>query len=256
MPHLSGDGLELGAGLHPQKLPSTAHAHVFDKRDSSGLRDLFEADAPYEVRSLEEIPVVFPSGADFLIAHNVLEHLHGEIAALITWHRWVKDGGVVVLSMPDMRFLDQDGRRRPADFDHLLLDYALDRGEEWLETREHVLSFCLGWADSWAEMSKREFVTHVLSESNRDGHDCHWHALDRRGWDRVIAASALLDGTGIEMLATADGESSGACRTHGEIIYVYRISRQDAQVRGLPDVRDDVASMRTRLDTASERLAT
>lgn len=254
-PHLHGHGLEFGAGMHPQKLPSGATATIFDKRNAAELEELFRSEVPYDVRPLETVEETFPNGADFLIAHNVLEHIHGEIDALISWHRYVRDGGVVMISVPDKRFTAPDAPRRTADFDHLLLDYALERGEDWLETREHVLSFCLGWADSWSEKSKEEFIQHLLSESNRDGHDCHWHALDREAWDLVVAAAGVLGNTGIEMLELADAESDGRKRTHGEIVYVYRITRGSNEIRGLPDVRPVIAAFQSRLEAGARRLS-
>lgn len=251
-PFLQGRGIELGAGAAPQRLPDGAEAVYFDKRGEGELCEYLGSTVRYPLHRLEEVGRFFPVGADFLIAHNVLEHIHDHIGALLEWHSYVRDGGVVVVSVPER--VGQDKDRPAAPFSHILLDHVLERDENWLETREHVMSFCLGWQESWPDKGREEFAAHVLFEGNRQGHDCHWHAVDRGDWDKVIAGAAVLGGVGLQILHTADMRTDGPTRTDGEIIYIYRVDRANTSIKGLPNVLPEIDAVADLLAAAQARL--
>jgi SAM-dependent methyltransferase len=253
-PFIVGRGLEIGAGASPQRLPDGAACEYFDKRDSGELGKLFLQDIAYDVRTMAEISARFPHGADFVIAHQVLEHSPNPIRTLTEFNGYLRDGGLAVISVPDKRHLVYDRDRPTAPFSHVLLDYLLDRDDRCLESIEHMFSFCLGWSHAWEQMTKAEFIDHLLRETRRDGHDFHWHALDRDGWDKVFAAAAVFGATGMRIQRVVDVDSEPPWNTQGEIIYIYRVDRADPAVVGLGDVQEDLLRMRADMSEAVARI--
>lgn len=194
-PFLRGSGIEIGAGTSPQRLPPGAEALYFDSRNVEELNKHFGAPIHYDVHSLASFETHFQSGADFLIAHHVLEHAPDPIGTLRTWHKLVKHGGTFVLSVPYLALCPDKDRLLP-DLEHLVLDHLLGRNGDSFESREHVLSFLCSWVDDahgLAELSKSQCCRRILSESKRSGHDFHWHAFDHQLFRDVLYAAALLD---------------------------------------------------------------
>jgi SAM-dependent methyltransferase len=228
--HFRGSGLEIGAGGNPQRLPDGATCAYFDVRNADELRDLFQTEIDYPVRPLTEAPLAFPGGADFLIAHNVLEHSPDPIGALRQWHRLVRDGGAVILSIPDgTRVLETDGLRVLAPFSHVLADHILGRTDRSFESKEHVHSFILGWWRSFPQCATPQALAeHTLSEGRRDGHDFHWHSMDQPTWDKVLAAACWFDGDELQMKATTNPDHP-THPTGGEIIYCYELRKSAAR---------------------------
>jgi SAM-dependent methyltransferase len=252
---LSGKGIEIGAGSRPHQLPEGASALYFDKRDDAGLRAQFKTDIGYTVQDVSQIPQEFPNGADFLIAHQVLEHIHDHISALAEWHGHVKDGGVVVLSVPDKRGLIYDKMRPSTSFSHILQDYALGRKFTDFEAREHIASFCLGWSSAWHYLDRDQFASRALDHTARDDNDVHWHANDRDTWTKVITAALLASRCGADFLRIIDMESEPPFTTQGDVIFIYRLNKsQAAVINGLPSLRDELTEEAARLRAAAERL--
>lgn len=216
-------GIEIGAGIHPQRLSDDIECIYVDKRDATGLRSHFGAGIEYRIQSIETVPELFPEGVDFLIAHNVLEHSHDPIGTLITWCGWIRDGGIGILSIPDKAYVPQDALRPSPDAFHLLSDFLLDRGEDAFESREHIPGFLAGWHENiQPDLTKSEYCEHCLREMHRGDHDLHWHALDRDACDFILGSASLFGGRRIEML-TVCTPSEGAFRTLGEIVFVFRM---------------------------------
>lgn len=231
---ITGYGLEIGAGANPQQLPENVSCIYFDRRDLDGLQTLFQQHIDYQVHPIEDIPKYFPQGADFLIAHGVLEHSPDPIGLLRSWLSYVKDDGLLVLSLPDKHHCPQDAKRITPSFDHIVLDHLLSRGEDTFESKEHIYSFLLGWRYYiLPHASKIAYLDFCLAEPRRSGHDLHWHALDRELGEKIIQTAGLLSGRAIHMcrICTVD---SKPIRTRGEAIFVFRVRQrgetQDAYV--------------------------
>ena len=255
--YISGSGIEIGAGANPQLLPPGASCLYFDKSNAAHLSEQFGADIRYPVHHISEIRARFPDGADFLIAHNVLEHIHGEIAALIEWHSYVRDGGVIVLSVPLRDHTNGDSRRLSTPISHLIEDYVLKRGPASYEAREHSYSFCLGWdadevARAWHYLDRKEFVNYVLDQAHFADADLHWHALNRPEWDFVIAAAAHFGERGVELLRCA-GPTTPDISTQGEVIYIYRLGPA-GRIKGFGDPVSHLEIMKDRYLRALEIL--
>ncbi|MFC1798559.1 hypothetical protein ACFLZL_01985, partial [Thermodesulfobacteriota bacterium] len=223
---LVGHGIEIGAGDNPQKLPDGASCIYFDKRDKQDLQVLFQARLDYEVHLIDEIQAFFPDGASFLIAHNVLEHSPDPIGLLRSWFSFVRNDGMIVLSLPDKNHLPEDAMRIVPPIDHLILDHLFSRGEDTFESKEHLYSFLFGWRDKiYPHLDKAGYCDHALAEPHRSGHDLHWHAFDRLLCEKVIQTAGLLSGKDIDMVRICYPESS-IFSTFGEVIYIFRVRRR------------------------------
>jgi hypothetical protein len=218
--HIRGRGLEIGAGASPQKLPEGCEALFFDKRTRAELSGHLGTAIEYEVRPFDDIPKCFSDGADFLIAHHVIEHTPDPIGTLRAWHRLVRPAGTMVISVPYFALCPDRDRLLP-DFDHLLLDHLLNRDGDAFESREHVLSFLCSWVDDspgLTNLSKSDCCRRIVGESKRANHDFHWHAFDHKIFNDVIFTAALLDNYVPEIFeSTSDDEKVL------DILCVYRL---------------------------------
>ncbi len=222
---IAGRGIEIGAGAFPQALPKQAHVTRYDIRPAQGAAALFRAEV-VDARPMDAIAADFPSGADFLIAHNVLEHAPDPIGTLRNWNAYVRDGGVVVLSVPHLWFCFDAGRQIPG-LDHVIHDHlALADGDDF-SSREHVAAFILGWSKDFATAENVQdisaFSQRALDSIRTARQDLHWHALDTELALKIVAAAALFAGMTIEVLKVASPEMR---ETVGDILIAYRIIRR------------------------------
>lgn len=194
---LRGRGMEIGAGMAPHPLPPNAEAVYFDMRTAEELQAYFASEGvPYDVHPISEVFKRLPDGADFLIAHHVLEHTPDPIGVLKQWRQFLKPDGVMVITLPNHALCSDKLRLLPT-FEHIVLDHLLERDADSFESREHVLSFLTSWADvspAFETMSKFDVCRHIASEAHRSGHDFHWHAFDHAIARQTIAAACLLEG--------------------------------------------------------------
>ncbi|MBA4372479.1 MAG: hypothetical protein C0402_06410 [Thermodesulfovibrio sp.] len=226
-PYLRGTGIEIGAGVSPHPLPPGVECEYYDKRSERELAELFKVEISgiNKVYSLDVFRERFPEKADFLIAHHVLEHLSDPIGALLEWHSYVKDGGTVVLSVPDADCCPDKGRLFPS-FAHLLLDYLLRRNDDSFESREHIYSFVMGWIDDGfaKELEKLEIARKTHECAKAPENDLHWHAFNETLFRQVIMAAAAFGKRTVSFESAADPYSSDpGRRTTNEIICVYRV---------------------------------
>jgi len=251
--YLHGQGLEIGAGVSPQKLPEGSKALYFDKRTTSGLSNYFGESIQYEILPFDDLPKYFPNGADFLIAHHVLEHTPDPIGALRLWHTYVRYGGVFVVSVPYFKLCPDRDRLLP-DFDHLLLDHLLDRDGDSFESREHVLSFLCSWIDDapgLVDLTKSECCRKILSESKRSGHDFHWHAFNHQLFLETVYAAALLNGYIPDFYEVTSQDENTL-----DILYVYTL--KPATIGKLPEeaerVLNNIRAIRNKINEKTLQL--
>ncbi len=228
-PFLSGHGLEIGAGPIPQALPAGCECEYFDKRSAEELQGYFQEESQgyRRVRPMEEIPAVFPQGADFLIAHNVLEHSSNPLRTLNEWHRYLRDGGVCVLSVPDVDCCPDRGRLVPT-LDHILGDFLLERDDDAFESREHVYSFVMGWIDDGFAKGWDKFAiaknTHACAHAANN--DLHWHAFNQELSLQLLLLSARISACQLTLLALASpGLPYDPRIPQAEMAIVYRLER-------------------------------
>ena len=267
-PYLSGVGIELGPGPYPHRLPEGATARYFDLRDSQELARFFgpgEQTGPV-CEALEAIPKRFPNGADFLIAHNVLEHCADPIDTLIEWAGHVRDGGVIVISVPHVDFCADKGRLVP-DIEHVLFDFLLSRGAQHFESREHAYSCGAGWMNTWKEwqpLDKHGVAEGLHAMAHASELDVHWHAFDPKLFDQLIQVASRFASRPFHPMAWADPASSTHI-TVGDIIAVLRVGggARSADIgfrfadvsNTLADARSSLVGALGRLDTSPVRYA-
>lgn len=76
---------------------------------------------------------------EFLLSSNCLEHVANPLKAINEWVRVVKQGGHLLLVLPN-KASNFDHRRPVTDFKHILEDYTSDIGEDDLTHLDEILS--------------------------------------------------------------------------------------------------------------------
>jgi len=219
---IAGQGAEIGAGAYPQALPSGAKAAHYDLRDADQLKVLFGTET-IPVRPISKLRSDFPSGADFLIAHNVLEHTPDPIGELIRWNACVREGGVVLVSLPHYLYCP-DARRSVPPLSHLIDDYINATDGADFVSREHGASFALGWWEDFCRYNQTESIetfSQLALDNLKDVRpDFHWHAFDSNLAIQIVISASLLSGTRIELLRCWRPELA---QSVGDILIAYRI---------------------------------
>ena len=172
----SGVGIEIGALNHPMVVQGDVNILYVDHLDTDGLRrhypelsniDIVNVDVVADVSNLDS--AFSPNSLDFIVANQIVEHLEDPLGAIMQFHKILRVGGIVHLSVPDKRItFDRD---RPRTFlAHLIQDRKESKGpqkelrlsqhyREWVEKvpkyfpedrREYINSFEKQWADHYA----------------------------------------------------------------------------------------------------------
>ncbi len=121
----NGKGIEIGALHHPFPLPPNAQVRYMDRLGIEDLRKQYpelnnEVLVPVDIIDDGETLKSLSDGQeDFIIASQFLEHCENPIRALINMLRVVKDKGIVLLTIPDMR-VTFDSKRPLTSNTHLI----------------------------------------------------------------------------------------------------------------------------------------
>jgi SAM-dependent methyltransferase len=116
---LRGRGLEIGASLHTTPLLHATEIQLSDRARAGANRGAPGGRSPEIITAGERFPTAQDDAFDFVVANDVLEHVSDPIGALQEWHRIVRDGGLVMLAVPDKRFT-VDRRRPRTPIEHLV----------------------------------------------------------------------------------------------------------------------------------------
>ncbi|BBX73789.1 methyltransferase domain-containing protein [Mycobacterium shinjukuense] len=134
---------------------------------------------------------------DFLLSSNCLEHIANPLKALTEWRRVIKDGGALVLVLPNKES-NFDHRRPVTRFDHLLDDFLHDVGEDDLTHLEEILALHdlrmdppAGDPEQFRERSLKNFQNRTL----------HHHVFD------VPLIEQMLDHMGFEIVDVTTTET-------------------------------------------------
>lgn len=164
---LCGRGLEIGALGNPMPLPLASEVVYSDLLSPAQIEAMYPgARHPDIVSDSESFPSVPDGTFDFVVANHVLEHVTDPLRALIEWHRILRPGGLLLLSVPDKRYTF-DHRRRRTPLAHLFADHESDlppalRNEcHLLDWAENVEGLAPGSAafDSWVSGQKERGYT-------------------------------------------------------------------------------------------------
>lgn len=132
--YLAGEGLEIGALHRPLPLHPAARARYVDRMSAPELRrhypelegfDLVDVDI---VDDGETLATVADASVDFVVANHFVEHTQSPLAALATFLRVLRPGGVLYLAVPDKR-RTFDVEREVTPLEHVVRD--LHEGPEW-----------------------------------------------------------------------------------------------------------------------------
>jgi GT2 family glycosyltransferase/predicted SAM-dependent methyltransferase len=203
--YLSGAGLEIGAYDNPLSLPSGASAVYADCLSPEVLKKICpDAKLPDFVGDAEALSEIPDKRFDFIIANHVLEHTTDPIAALLEWHRLLRDNGVLFLALPDKRFtFDRPRERTPLK--HLISDHKSDQParyrnfEHLKEWATHVEGLAEGSAE-WAEWVNSQF---------QNGYNIHNHVWILEDVLQLISYLRLKIGVCYDLLdysQTSDGD--------------------------------------------------
>lgn len=111
---------------------------------------------------------------DFVLSCHTLEHIANPLRALLEWKRVLRDGGVLLLCLPDKE-RTFDRHRSVSTLEHLIADYEKDVGEDDLTHLREVLDMHDLSVDpecgSFEEFAKR-------SAKNVDNRCIHHHVFD------------------------------------------------------------------------------
>ncbi len=130
---LAGKGLEIGALHEPADLPPGATAQYLDAVDEARAAAIYP-EIPREklvkvsfVGDVDQDALLqFPTGAfNFVVANHVLEHLANPVKAVREVFRICREGGMVVIAIPDKDFTF-DRSRELTSWSHLWSDYVND----------------------------------------------------------------------------------------------------------------------------------
>ena len=203
--HLRGNGLELGPGHSPLKVPAPGvNVTYVDRWEPDENRELFPElgdAAPFAKPDIisnldvDRLSVIADDSQDFLIASHVLEHLANPLAQLAEIQRVLRIDGVALILLPDRRFTF-DRERSPTPLSHLVNEYRLD-----VQTVDdaHVEDFCRGTGERVDDWSKEERHKQFAWHRQRSIHVHCWsqeeflpvveHAVQELGmrWELVDA---------------------------------------------------------------------
>jgi SAM-dependent methyltransferase len=171
-----GSGIEIGALHHPIRLPAGARVRYVDRMTRDQLyahyQELRQENlVPVDIVDDGETLATLPDGReDFVVACQFIEHCHHPVRALVNMLRVVKDGGFVVLTVPDKwQSFDKD---RPITTNQHLLDECLHGTEG--TARDHYREYARlvdGVADARG-------IEEVVDGYLRRNQSIHWHVWD------------------------------------------------------------------------------
>jgi SAM-dependent methyltransferase len=127
--YIHGYGIEIGALHNPLKVPRDASVTYVDLLSNEQQRETYPELAGSRLVQIDvtddgERLARFDDGSqDFVIANHVIEHAEDPIGALENQLRVLRDGGVLLLAVPDKRYtFDRD--RPLTSPEHLERDHA------------------------------------------------------------------------------------------------------------------------------------
>lgn len=185
--YLSGDGIEIGALYHPQRVRSGTRVRYVDHGDRDELMRAYPwhdwVQAPDVVDEAEKLHSFEDESLDFVIANHVLEHVEDPIAALETFLRVVRPGGIVFITLPDPRH-SFDGRRERTTVEHVLRDH---RDGPEVTRQEHYEE----WAHIVEGMTDPGDIARRTAEFAREKTRNHFHVWEPDDFLRLVFALEL-----------------------------------------------------------------
>lgn len=126
--YLAGDGIEVGALHQALEVPPGASVRYVDRMTVEELKKQYPNLADHNLTPVdivddgEKLASIHDGSMDFVIANHMMEHCENPIGTLENHLRVIKPGGVLYMSVPDMRFTFDSGRP-VTPLEHLVRDY-------------------------------------------------------------------------------------------------------------------------------------
>jgi SAM-dependent methyltransferase len=185
--YLHGEGIEIGALNLPQRVPPGAHVTYVDHDEYDDLRRIYHwhdwVQAPDVVDEGETLGKFADESLDFVIANHMLEHVEDPVAALETFLRVLRPGGIVFLTLPDPR-TSFDQRRERTTVEHILRDHR--EGPE-VSRHEHYRE----WAHVVDGMLDEDDIARRVAEFEAEGIRNHFHVWELDGFLELLVALKL-----------------------------------------------------------------
>jgi len=181
---LTGIGIEFGAGTAPVAVPLRCKVAFADFFPETELRTRAYAAQGNDfvklsyITGMEQMDGIADESLDFIIAAHVIEHTRNPLRAIKKAYEKLKNGGHLVLFVPDMR-LTFDKLREVTSLEHLIADYENPSPER------DVLHY--------VEFFARAFITPIesLYQRVRDAiatnHDLHFHTWTYESFQNMIS---------------------------------------------------------------------
>jgi len=219
--HLSGTGIEIGPGHVPFPVPSEVAVRYIDRWEPGVNESLFPelGEAPGFPKpdivahlDLDRLTCLANESQDFVIASHVLEHLANPIAMLAEFHRVLRDGGLLILLLPD-RHKTFDRERAPTPLSHLVEEFERDVREV---DDAHILDFLIGTRGTLGDTRDiAVFIPELMAdelEHNRQ-RSVHAHVWDVEEFSEVMEYAANSLGLRWELVDTMPPGAEGS---HGD----------------------------------------
>lgn len=185
---LAGRGLEIGALGNPMPLPDASEVLYSDVLLPEQVDAMYPGSRhPDIISDSERFDSVVSETFDFVVANHVLEHVTDPIGALMEWHRILKPGGLLFISLPDKRYIFDFARKRTPlshlEADHQSIADPQTRNEchllEWAEHVEGLQPGSVEFEEWVAEQRRIGFAVHNHVWVLQDLLDVVTHLRDR-----------------------------------------------------------------------------
>lgn len=229
-------GVEVGAGSRPFPVPPDLTVSYGDIRDADLLNKYFSGeltvggDARFDAQTMDGFA---SCSLDFVLSGHVIEHLEDPVGAITNTINVLKDSGLFILAIPDMRFTF-DRNRPETSVEHLLQDYhdggVGTRRQAYLEHLTFVHPVLTGQT-----LSDKD-IEHQATESARrhKEFDIHFHAWTMEGFRKLLQTAQQI----------CEFEIVTAIPVENENIFVLRKRRQRIDTR--------VTSLRTSMYVSND----
>lgn len=185
---LKGEGIEIGALHQPMRLeglPVTRIQYV-DRIPLAALREHYPELTGYKFVPVDviddgEILSSFSANSlDFVIANHFIEHTSNPIGTLRNWQLKLRQGGVIFMAIPDMRFTF-DSSRPMTTLEHLASDDTLLPSERERADQKHYLEYA-----SLVNNQRGDDVAPHATFLKSVGYSIHYHTFIPESYRRML----------------------------------------------------------------------
>ncbi len=231
--YLHGSGIEIGALTTPQGVPPEVQVTYLDQATTEELKAHYGSNPFLKVREFVPVDLVADAhtldgvadeSQDFVIVHDVIEHLENPILAVKNWLRVLKQDGILLSTAPDKRFTF-DFSRPVTPFSHLERDYREgpegSRSEAYLEWHQFVCT-----SSHTPTTGTAADPSEAARESMEKREDIHFHV-----WTHTEILEMLIE---MKRQIGFEYEFELLAQNEGEMLFVLRKGAHEAYDRAQP----------------------